>query len=80
MKIGTNFDHDITFIFVTISDFCNEYEIHLAQHLIGNTPLSSTDGNVSVEHWMAVRLLNCIMGHCKLEWPINLPSMVSGTD
>jgi len=43
MKLGTNFDHDITFIFVTISDFCNEYEIHLAQHLIGKTPLSSTD-------------------------------------
>ncbi len=41
MKLGSNFDHDITLLFCNIDDFCNEYENDLGQELIGNIPLTN---------------------------------------
>ena len=58
MRFGINFDHDITLLFCQIDDFCKEYESHLGQHLIGNTPVSgSGEGLLSLSEIMTILLL-----------------------
>ena len=58
MKFGANFDHDITLLFCPIDDSCKEYESHLAQNLIGNTPVSSSgEGLLSLSEIMTILML-----------------------
>lgn len=58
MKFGINFDHDVTVLFCQIDDFCKEYENHLGQNLIGNTPVSgSGEGVLSLSEIMTILML-----------------------
>ena len=60
MKFGLNFDHDITALFCEIDDFCKEYESHLGQSLIGNTPVASSGEGVLSLSEIIPKALNII--------------------
>ena len=58
MKFRLNFNHDITALFCEIDDFCKEYESHLGQSLIGNTPVASSgEGVLSLSEIITILML-----------------------
>ena len=58
MKLGSNFNHDVTYLFCVIDDFCKEYEGNLGQNLIGNTPVPGLDkGQLSLSEIMTILML-----------------------